>query len=120
MSKTFDSDYPQSQVGVIEVPLWTIDRQEDYLLERVMAHQEADPPPCTDAERWKSETVWALMKEGRKSAVKLYDNPDDAHNAAKEAGKSHSVVCREGEFRRCANYCNVSHACPVWKSGVTF
>ena len=120
MSKTFDADYPQAQVGVIEVPLWSLERQEAYLLERVKAHQESEPPPCTDEERWKSETVWALMKEGRKSAVKLYDNMDEAQDAAEKAGKNHSVVCRQGEYRRCANYCNVSHACPTWNSGLPF
>ena len=105
---------------MIEVPLWDLDRQEAYLLERVKAHQEAEPPPCTDEERWKTETVWALMKEGRKSAVKLYDNPDEAQDAAEKAGKNHSVVCRQGEYRRCANYCNVSHACPTWNNGLPF
>ena len=120
MSKTFDQDYPQAQVGVIEVPLWDLDRQEAFLLERVVAHQSPEPPVCTDDERWKTETVWALMKEGRKSAVKLYGDEASANEACEKAGKGHSVVCRLGEYRRCANYCNVSHACPAWNDSLTF
>lgn len=119
-SKTFDPDYPSAQVGVIEVPLWSRGQQEAFLLERVLAHQADNPMPCTDEERWKTKSVWALMKEGRKSAVRLYDHEEQALDACKGAGKGHSVVHRPGEYRRCANYCNVSHACPEWQGGVLF
>lgn len=119
-AKFDNGDYPDSQVGVIPIKLWSRDEQEAYLLERVKAHQAAEPEPCTDEDRWKTEDVYALMKEGRKSAVKLFDNVDDAENAMSAAGKGHSVVLRPGEYRRCAQYCNVSHECPHFKSEVTF
>lgn len=117
----FDSgDYPSAQVGVIPVKLWSRDEQEAFLLERVKAHQDASPPVCTDTERWKTEDVYALMKDGRKSAVKLFDNVEDAEAAMSTAGKGHTVVLRPGEYRRCAQYCNVSHQCPEWQKGVEF
>lgn len=117
----FDSgDYPKSQVGVIPVKLWSREEQEAFLLERVKAHQDATPPVCTDEERWKTEDVYALMKDGRKSAVKLFDNIEDAEAAMTSAGKNHSVVLRQGEYRRCKQYCNVAHECPEWQKGVEF
>ena len=113
-SKAGYDDYPVSQVAVIPVPLWTQEEQEAFLLERVRMHQAEKPEPCTDEERWKTEDVWALMKEGRKSAVKLFDSETEARAAAESAGNGHSVVHRRGEYRRCADYCSVSHGCPVW------
>ncbi len=116
----FDNDYPDAQVGVIKVPMWTCQDAEAFLLERVKAHQDANPPICTDEERWATKEVWALMKEGRKSAVKLYDDEASANEACEAAGAKHSVVHRPGEYRRCMQYCNVSHGCPAWQKDVTF
>jgi hypothetical protein len=101
---------------VIPVPLWTAEEQDNFLNERVRLHQAARPEPCTDEERWKTSDVWALMKEGRKSAVKLFSSEMEANSAADSAGNGHSVVHRRGEYKRCANYCSVSHGCPVWQS----
>lgn len=117
----FDSgDYPKAQVGVIQIPLWTPERQAEFMLERVRLHQMETPPPCTDEERWKTEDVYALKKDGRKSAVKLYSDLTEAENAMTAAGKGHFVEFRKGEYRRCASYCNVAHACPQLKSEVEF
>lgn len=119
-SKSKSADYPDCQVGVIPIKLWGRDEQERYLLERVLAHQDENPPPCSDFERWKMEDVYAVMKDGRKSAVKLHDNLEDAESQMVTLGKGHSVVLRAGGYRRCADYCNVSHACPVYQSEVPF
>jgi hypothetical protein len=61
------------------------------------------------------------MKEGRKSAVKLYDNQEDALAAVKELGDSiglnpgHYVEHRPGNYIRCAgNYCLVAQFCKQW------
>lgn len=117
----FDSgDYPSAQVGVIPVKLWSRKEQEEFLLDRVNAHQDENPPVCTDEERWRSDAVYALMKEGRKSAVKLFKDEEEANAACEAAGKGHSVVHRPGEYRRCTSYCNVSHQCPEWQREVTF
>ena len=115
-SKAGFDNYPESQVGVIEVPLWTPEEQDAFLLERVKLHQSEKPDVCSDEERWKTNDVWALMKEGRKSAVRLFDSETEAKSAADAAGSGHSVVHRRGEYKRCAGYCSVSHGCPTWQS----
>lgn len=124
------SDYPQSQVVVVDIPLWPYEKQKAYVEDRVSKHQAAqnavdngEPVSyCTDQERWVRGETWALMKEGRKSAVKLYDNKEDAINAAKELGESkglstgHYVEHRPGSPIRCAgNYCLVSNWCRQWQ-----
>src|SRR5439155_22425448 len=47
-------DYPQMQVQLFDVPLWSFAQAEAYMLERVKTHQEARKslPECTSEERW--------------------------------------------------------------------
>lgn len=116
-------DYPQSQVMVVDIPVWRTEEQGRYVNERVAAHQTArksvdNGEPviyCSDQERWVRGETWALMKEGRKSAVRLYDNEDEARESCTAAGAGHSVQHRPGTAIRCAgDYCLVARFCRQW------
>lgn len=110
-----DSEYPQLPIATVDIPMWDLFETEEFMLQRVKAHQDADPPACTDEERWMQPAVFALKKNGRKTAVKLYESRDEAEAAAAANGKDHFVEHRAGEFRRCTSYCNVAHGCPVFQ-----
>jgi hypothetical protein len=83
-------DYPQQQVMVIDVPMWPVVEAASYVRGRVGLHQiyraktqaggPADPMPgqCTPEERWERPTKWAVMKEGRKSALRVLDGEREA------------------------------------------
>lgn len=121
MSKSkFDEGYPKHQIVPIDIPVWSVADAEAYLMQRVLAHQDANPPPCTDEERWKREDVFAVMKAGRKSAIKLHDLRAEADTQARELGGGYSVVHRPGEYFRCQNYCNCAHACPQMVTAAGF
>lgn len=109
-----DPEYPQFPIVPVEIPMWDLEKAEAYLLERVKLHQQEIPEPCSDEDRWMSPAVYALKKNGRKTAVKLYNLREDAERAAEES-KDLYVEFRPGEYRRCAEYCNVAHGCPVWQ-----
>ena len=123
---SYDSGYPQSPIAVVDVPVWDSEMAEDYVESRVRAHQDTqqrfdfeDPlPRCTDEERWMKPSKWALMKEGRKTAVKLFDSQKKAE-VYKESMKSASALFiehREGEFTRCKeNFCGVAEFCEQYK-----
>lgn len=119
-----DGHYPQAQVVPVDIPVWSLSEARDYLDERMSAHFEQPLVPCSDTERWKDEDVWALMKEGRKSAVKLFDTKsvaEDFLDEIKPADKKlHYIDLRPGTHKRCMDYCNVAHACPTWKGEVAF
>lgn len=117
-------DYPQSQVCVVDITLWPLAQQEAYITERVLLHQSAQkrvdngesPPYCEDKERWVRGETWAVMKEGRKSAVKLHDSKEAADESIASLGGGHYVEHRPGEPIRCSgNFCLVSSWCRQWQ-----
>lgn len=113
----FDPNYPDSQVVVVKVNLWGEDDAEWYIRNRVElfeSHRDTpdnELPLCTPEERWESETKYAVMKHGRKSAVKLYTDLNDAENHATQLGPNHYVEIREGTPRRCIDYCPAAPFC---------
>lgn len=111
----FDSQYPQQQVQVFPVRLWSTEEASEYLERRVRLHQYAiwygKWPECSGEERWARPTQFALMKKGQKRAVKLYDSFEAAE---RNRGAVHYVQERPGESVRCASYCHVSTFCPQW------
>jgi len=113
------NDYPQAPVVVIPVRLWGKIEQEEYINKRVHLHQAAyvdvnvgtNPKACTSEEMWEKPTCWALMKEGRKSAVKIHwDKPPELPD------DKHYVEVREGERTRCKSYCPVSQFCSQYQT----
>lgn len=106
-------DYPQMGVATLDVPLWQEDIARLYIRDRVILHQQSrvSLPLCTPEERWEKPTVFALMKQGGKKAVKLYDNESDARSHASTDPKLLYVQARPGESTRCKFYCSVSQFC---------
>ena len=110
--------YPDSSIVVVDIPMWTSTQAETFIRERLnahkvgqMAHDFGDElPACTDQERWMSETTFAVKREGRKTAIRVLTDADEAKEmAVKENGY---VEVRLGEPRRCAgDYCGVSKWC---------
>jgi len=123
---SYDDNYPDSPIAVIDVPVWDYEKQEEYVLERVIKHQSAqttfdfaDPLPlCTDEERWAKPSKWAVMRDGRKTAIKVYDTEEEAMLHIKVADKPDGLYVdhRKGEFIRCAgNFCGVAEFCEQYK-----
>ena len=113
-SRANDADYPQSQVKVFDVPLWQQYEASEFLDERVRLHKEAEQgsyPDCTSQERWERPTQYAIMKEGRKSAVRLFDDREMAEAALSMLPKNHSLVKRTGQSIRCESYCAAAPFC---------
>jgi hypothetical protein len=112
-----DPEYPQRQVVVREVPMWSEAATEKYLRERVILHRQARVklPLCSDAERWAKDPTWAVMKEGGKRAVRVYSVEKEAQAHAASATGLH-VVFRPGVSVRCGNYCSVAKHCEQHQS----
>ncbi len=111
----YDKKYPQSQVRRVKVKLWPEEKRIAFINERVKLHQAAliNLPECTEDERWATPDKWALMKKGRKSAIKLHSGEESANEAC--VSKDHYVEYRPGVSRRCEDYCAVSEYCKQFK-----
>jgi len=110
-----EKDYPKSQVAVIRSPIWPKEAAEAFLIERIKAHQNPNPPLCTPEERWQRGEKFAVMKKGAKRAVKLYDDAKDAANHVATLPSGAKVETRPSEPIRCAHYCNVAQFCSFGK-----
>lgn len=110
-----EDNYPDTQVVTIPITMWTPERQEEYVLERINAHFHDGTIPCTDDERWVKPGKFAVMKKGRKSALRLLDSKEEAEKWVIETGEGTEIVERPATFNRCELYCNVNQFCPVWQ-----
>lgn len=60
----------------------------------VIVWTDDDIDPCTAEERWADGDKYAVMKNGRKTAVRVFDTQADADACAGELGNSHYVEHR--------------------------
>jgi hypothetical protein len=119
-------DYPDSPIHMVDIPMWDSARTEAYVRERLDMHRTTkmnmemgqELQDCSPEERWMSETVYAVKREGRKTAIKLFKSIEEANELAiKEKGY---VEKRLGEPKRCTgNYCGVARWCNQYQSEVT-
>lgn len=124
-SDTHKTDYPKTPIVVIPITMWDNTDAEQFVIDRVLRlsideeYDDFNLTPCTDEDMWATPPVYAVMKEGRKTAIKLYSTESDAQDhlslLVESGGDGYYVQERKGERRRCAKYCNVSDMCTQYK-----
>ena len=102
----------ESGIYVYEFKVTTLDLIdiEDWIKERLLL-VDTDTP-CTTEERWRTDDKWAVMKEGGKRAIKVYDNEKDAQESLKDGLY---VEYRPGDDVKCDNYCKVNMYCEYYR-----
>lgn len=115
-------NYPEAEAVMIDIPMWDAVTTETYVRKRLDLHRAAkqaqefgeDLEPCTDEDRWMSETIYAVKREGRKTAIRVFKTIEEANELAeKEKGY---VEERKGEPRRCiGDFCGVSKWCKQYQ-----
>lgn len=136
LEATRNASYPQAPIVQIDLPLWTPEQRGEFLNDRVDAFEAAsqleepeDLPECSEEDRWAQPTTWALMKEGRKSAVKVFKTHPELlqylsnqalwvnEGALNESNLPATkpplyVQVRPGKNSRCEGYCDAAPWCP--------
>jgi hypothetical protein len=118
-----DSSYPQAPVFVYEfdVKPEELEQAGERITNKVKAIEAAelmgddDIEPCTAEERWAESDKYAVMKNGRKSAVRVFDTLIDAENCAGALGNSYYVEHRTAVSRKCGKYCLCKDFCSFYK-----
>lgn len=105
-----NKDYPQAQVQVFNLPLWTPEVTLSFLRGRIAVHEEAKKqlPFCTDEEVWAKPAKYAIKQPKRERAVKLCDTYEQAKSLL--SGNQY-IEQRPAERPRCESYCSVSKFC---------
>lgn len=120
-------EYPQAPIQMVDIPMWTFDRTEAFIKERLEIHRDSkvnadwneELPPCSDEERWVRPTTYAVKKEGRKTAIRVFEEQGEAEALLKEMPEKDKgfIEIRKGEAVRCTgNFCGVSQWCSQFQN----
>lgn len=117
------SEYPQKPVFIYEfdVSKEKLESIEQYIMDKINTYirwefcKDDDIPECSAHERWEKKPIFAVKKQGRKTAIRLFDTEDSANLMVSELGKNHYVEFRQGESVRCQSYCVCSEFCNYYK-----
>ena len=113
------NNYPKIPVTMVDIPVWSDEKRQDFIKGRMKLHQEAQQnyersgefPLCTRSDRWFSEDIWAIHKGNNKRALKLCKTEQDAKDYIRGL-TDHNIKFREGKPARCSgNYCGVAEFC---------
>lgn len=121
-----EKDYPKHPVVVKEWEFTDDDFAEigdliaKWFLEAALQEKLPDDElePCSPESRWHKPDKWAVMKDGRKRAVRVFEEEEEAVellNRLKETDQGHHIEFRSGEDTRCMSYCSVSQFCPYMR-----
>ncbi len=119
------ADYPKHPVKKItftftekdfaEIESWLHQRFEQISIAEKLPDDEL--PLCTPEERFNSGDKFAVMKKGRKTALRVLDSMEDAENWMATNGGDFIEV-RKGEDKKCQDYCSACEFCNYYKEVV--
>lgn len=76
-----------------------------------------DLPLCTSEERFNSGDTFAVMRKGRKTALRVLGSMNEAREWMKANGGDYIDV-RPGEDKKCIDYCRVCEFCNYYKEQI--
>jgi len=130
-----NKDYPKAPIEIIPITVWPDEKCKDFIYSKVTALKKAEKLPdkllaellpCTKEDMWEQDSKYAVMKEGRKAAVRVLDTREAANtyildncpdNWDKDGHSKdlYNIVTRVGRRTRCEDYCVVKDFCQQYK-----
>lgn len=116
------SGYPKFPVQTVKFRFTDADfaECEDWLRARFAEIRAAekladdDLPVCTPDERFNSGDKYAVMKKGRKTALRVLDTLEAAEQWRTDNGGDY-IETRRGEDKKCADYCSACEFCNYYQ-----
>lgn len=117
-----DPAYPQKFVNRIEMVFSEADFEwiEKEIRGRLSAINickqldDDDIPICNKEARWTSEDKYAVMKNGKKRATKIFLNRCEAEDFVRDGGGDY-IEDRPGLSKKCRDYCVCRKFCNFWR-----
>lgn len=123
-NQTFKEGYPKAPIVDLEMPLWSIEDQLRYIDEKVynlsLAEDMSDEGlalafDCSEEDMWMNFKDYAIMKHDGERAVKTFEDFNSAmehfKNTKSITEKTHKIIKRVGERKRCFEHCDVANHC---------
>lgn len=121
----YKADYPKLPVKVIkfdftledfvEIEQWLKNKFDE--IRRCEALPDDELPLCTLEERYNSGDKYAVMKKGRKKALRVLGGMEEAEEWMKDNGGDY-IETRPGEDKKCADYCSACEFCNYYREKV--
>jgi len=109
-------EFPVTAQGLFKIGIFIKDKVDEY--QRCIALNDDAIPPCTPEERWDRPPKFAVMKNGAKRAVRLFDKQEEANLLAETKGEGYYVEHRQGESIRCQSFCLCRRFCNFYHESV--
>lgn len=104
--------------GVNDELLGAIDRYIRAKVNLLVLYENAPDnalPVCSPEDRWNDGDKYAVMKKGRKTALRVLDSKSEAEKYKTDNGGDF-IELRPGTDKRCIDYCLCCEKCSYWKS----
>lgn len=122
-----DPSYPQTPIVDINWDMRPMSEEESNSIRQrltdkikeVLSYKDSEDdliPHCTAEERWERDECWAVMREGRKTALKRLYTPEEADTMVAGLPKGHYVEHRPGVPVKCLDYCTANTKCSFFKN----
>lgn len=122
----YDHNYPQHAVYRIG---WDFNEEDFQRIEKELNDKfkeieicelvkDEELPLCSNEERWKKEDQWKVMKQGRKTAVRVLNTAEEADKYITDNNLPrplHYTQLFPGEDAKCIEYCSVCEFCEYYK-----
>lgn len=99
-----------------ETDLWIKEKFNEIALAEQMPDDEL--PICTLEQRFNDGDKFAVMKKGRKTALRVLDSMEKAEQWMEKNSKGDFIETRKGEDKKCKDYCRVNKFCSYYQSEV--
>ena len=109
--------YPQTEVVITDIELWSLAEQEEFVKQKIQSHQLAsiNLPDCSPEERWMKPDKFAVKKDiDAKRALKVCDTEEQAKEIIKTK-EGYIIEYRKGEPTKCQRFCDVSGFCTQYQ-----
>lgn len=120
------SSYPQDPVYIYEYDVNEdeLKKTEEFIKAKlsnfikITKYEDDVIPECSPEERWVTPVTYAVMKDGRKKALKVFESEDEAQKFIDEQEKDKdklSIEERKGLDKKCMEYCPCAQFCSYYQ-----
>ena len=117
------SDYPKLPIvevrfNVTEGRLQAVDKFIRGKIDELIKYEDAPDdalPVCSPEDRWNEGDKYAVMKNGRKTALRVLDSEEEAEKYKAENGGDY-IETRRGTDKKCMDYCLCCEKCSYWRA----